>query len=107
MKLESLTLPDSVVEIHHPDDIEVKISVRTRHPQSREYNAARVELSKDEDQTLAAVVAEAATIEINGIDDFDNSPESIRDFLRDPRFFWVAAEIARPYIEQKKSSVKD
>lgn len=107
MKLESLTLAESVVDIHHPDDADIKISVRTRHPQSREYNAARVELSKDDDQTLAAVVAEAATVEVIGIDDFDNSPESIRNFLRDPRFFWVAAEIARPYIEQKKSSTKD
>ena len=103
MNLSDLELSDKKVEIIHPENEEVSIFVNVRHEQSHEYNSERMELSKNEGLVLASAIAQAATISIEGIDDFDNSKKSISDFYNDPRFFWVAAKVAEPYLIEKKS----
>lgn len=107
MNIDDLVLIDKEVTIHHPDDDSITLAVKTRHPNSRDFNLLKMEAMKDESQSIATAIAIAATVEIDGIDDFDNSRDSISGLLSDDRFFWIAAEISAPYLEQKKSLTKD
>ena len=106
MKLADLKLGNKTIEIAHPDSGDVLFSVVCRHQHSQEYNVRLSEYSKSDSITFAAAVAEAAVIEVVGVDDVDKSQDSISSFLRDPDFYWVVLQIAQPYLEQKKSLKK-
>lgn len=106
MKLADLTLPQRKITVIHPENSEWSFDVTCHHESSHEFNANRIALSKEKDLTLASVVAESAIVKIDGIDDFDNSSESISELCRNPAYFWIAAQIAEPYLEQKKSLKK-
>lgn len=107
MNLNDLKLSAKSIKIEHPDNPDLSFTANVRHSSSRDYAVKRAELLKDQEMVLAVAISIAAVESFDGIDNLENTPEAIEEFLKNPDYFWIAAQISEPYLLQKKSSTKD
>lgn len=102
MDLAALAVDREEIIPIHPAMGDTGLRVIVCSPMSKEYNSAVARLQPDAaNLSIEVFIAEAATIEIKGADNFDNSQESISALLRDDRYYWLPLSIY-DHIAKKK-----
>lgn len=106
MKLAELATKPCVVPINHPDMGDIGITATIRNPSGRDYHSRySAALADDANKQVAvgALMAEAAVISIDGIDDLDYQEGN--DLFRQDEYFWMTLAIA-DFITKKKAPNK-